>query len=1199
MKVDIAIMTIRENEFTAVRRYFQTERQRIPDGRTYLIGEVKTEKQTYTIAIARCTDQGSDASQRLAHYIIQNLDPQLILVVGIAGGVPHDEFTLGDVVVSTRIVNPNVDAWQADGTTDYMTRGGPLHPVVEDIVSLLPGDPGLAAWTDSIQLERPGLNPEQVSIKGDGEWCKRVQESLNWHFGEEKNRDRFPVFTAGPVISSNHLMKDPIRLSAFLKTHRAVLAVEMEAAGVYEAAYGTPHYPVMAIRGISDIVGLQRDRRWTAYACQTAAAFTYAFIMTTPIGSRSDLEHRSQLELLEPLQFARKAHQWTIEDARIRLQVEASPEILRRFPLTSEIYEAWESGQEKPPRAWFPYLTRVFKKPLSALFEWADEEAGQAEMRTPLQRYLDMLVHEYGTIRLPIGAAGQGFSLEAVFQPLRLYHPSAGEDFYRYRDESIFDDIAPSSLPVPVDQDEIVEHGFAALEKSDGRIVVLGGPGTGKSTLLKFFAGNQAKKLREQGNHSTISRNTPLPVFIILPDLVRSKKSLREYLATWLEEQFIDAEVADIVWEVIASGCAFVCLDSLDEVILQRDQLVQTLRRIIQGSGQGTRWVVSSRFTDYVRGEFEDGSLVEWELLPLDDTLRRQLAQHLIPELQKLIPNPLPVQDTDFLLALETHSRIKTWGKNPLLFSLAAILFVQKGMLPASRRELYLQVIDTIIFLRETSTWEIAQQPLAGSIARLELIGIMATLSYQLFMQRKGRAFLKDDLVTILEALRREQHASWETGIVGNQIVNTGIIERVGGDIFTFLHQTFQEYLAAYYFTTLPLKEVALRLHDPQNRTGLVDSVNEPFARQIIIELAHIAHQHDPSLEAVLYQQVMEVMKEAKLGLKQARREGSLTDASAITQGIDVILQTLVDLWGPRMCATLETGPAFNEPGGTEAGEIASVIASMFEQNPRKWQVPALIKGLPRYERKARFIGALGEIGTPEAQEALYHFAIQQMQLLTDLFVFRYITRALGKAQVRQAIPLLTQIRDNDQFDAESQYHAHLALLTMGTTSIYDENKYYSLKRVTQALAVDDEKGNPSDWKRVEQTAQWIEHHPDAPLVKNEFVALHRALLQALNHNLDPARTAVIKTLGKLGNADTFDRLLDRLAEGNEPSFDNARHTLQALVQLAERGQVRAEVRSSLPEAFTQIRQHYPAELQERIDITEMHLNEILRKLFP
>lgn len=210
--------------------------------------------------------------------------------MGIAGGLPHEEFTLGDVVVSTRIVKPNVDAWQADGTTDYMTRSGPPHPLVEDIVSLLPGEPQLAGWTGSIQLERPSLDPEQANLKGDEEWCRKVHESLEWHFGEEENQGRSPLFTIGPIISSNHLMKDPARLRDILKTHRSVLAVEMEAAGVYEAAYGPPHYPVMAIRGISDIVGLQRDRRWTTYACQTAAAFTYAFIMTTPIEPRSGKE---------------------------------------------------------------------------------------------------------------------------------------------------------------------------------------------------------------------------------------------------------------------------------------------------------------------------------------------------------------------------------------------------------------------------------------------------------------------------------------------------------------------------------------------------------------------------------------------------------------------------------------------------------------------------------------------------------------------------------------------------------------------------------------------------------------------------------------------------------------------------------------------------------------------------------------------
>jgi hypothetical protein len=41
--------------------------------------------------------------------------------------------------------------------------------------------------------------------------------------------------------------------------------------------------PMLAIRGISDIVGLQRADAWTKYACASAAAFTRAFLRTRPI----------------------------------------------------------------------------------------------------------------------------------------------------------------------------------------------------------------------------------------------------------------------------------------------------------------------------------------------------------------------------------------------------------------------------------------------------------------------------------------------------------------------------------------------------------------------------------------------------------------------------------------------------------------------------------------------------------------------------------------------------------------------------------------------------------------------------------------------------------------------------------------------------------------------------------------------------
>lgn len=51
---------------------------------------------------------------------------------------------------------------------------------------------------------------------------------------------------------------------------------------------------MLAIRGISDIVGLKRDRNWTTYACKTAAAFMKAYLKTTPLPTGT----RAQLSLL-------------------------------------------------------------------------------------------------------------------------------------------------------------------------------------------------------------------------------------------------------------------------------------------------------------------------------------------------------------------------------------------------------------------------------------------------------------------------------------------------------------------------------------------------------------------------------------------------------------------------------------------------------------------------------------------------------------------------------------------------------------------------------------------------------------------------------------------------------------------------------------------------------------------------------------
>ena len=91
-----------------------------------------------------------------------------------------------------------------------------------------------------------------------------------------------PAIT-GAIASSDRLIKDDETLSVWLKIARQVVAVEMESAGIYKATQER-NVPFLAIRGISDVVGFKRHPDWTAYACETAAAFALRL--------EDDVEHR-------------------------------------------------------------------------------------------------------------------------------------------------------------------------------------------------------------------------------------------------------------------------------------------------------------------------------------------------------------------------------------------------------------------------------------------------------------------------------------------------------------------------------------------------------------------------------------------------------------------------------------------------------------------------------------------------------------------------------------------------------------------------------------------------------------------------------------------------------------------------------------------------------------------------------------------
>ncbi|GEM_PF-4466747 len=182
----------------------------------------------------------------------------------------------------------------------------------------------------------------------------------------------------------------------------------------------------------------------------------------------------------------------------------------------------------------------------------------------------------------------------------------------------------------------------------------------------------------------------------------------------------------------------------------------------------GNTWVVGSRFADYKGGQFASGRFAEWELQPLDDALRLELARRLLPALHRMMRNLAPaatearLSPTGFVSALAAHPRAAAWGENPLLFSLAAVVYAQTGTLPQGRAALYAAVVAATLAT-------CAPDP-TDHVRLRKLLAQMALRLHQI----RGRAFSRADLRAALVATIGERD---DTEVTLTRLVNSGALD--------------------------------------------------------------------------------------------------------------------------------------------------------------------------------------------------------------------------------------------------------------------------------------------------------------------------------------------------------------------------------------------------------------------------------------
>jgi hypothetical protein len=407
-------------------------------------------------------------------------------------------------------------------------------------------------------------------------------------------------------------------------------------------------------------------------------------------------------------------------------------------------------------------------------------------------------------------------------------------------------------------------------QNTPARVVVLGDPGSGKTTLSRFLVMLAAGVITMPGVEVA---GQPLPLRIAFRDFVEKQRenpsiSLIGYLELQAKSELSLALPSSFLRNAIDDGQAVLLLDGLDEVGAPEHRvMMRDLVAAFSAAHSKMPILITSRIAGYDDApvsasvlEFEHSITVVSSILlvleKFDDDDLRAFVSHWYAVQEPTDPAARDRGIADLMAALDADERVRELARTPILATLIAMIHRVEANLPGERVKLYELCVRMLL-----ETWPAqAKRPFAEidpglQRAYLESVAFAMQLGRTSYSREAVTIKRNDLIVALLPILRKRDFVSEPeekvTGVIERWIdyleKESGILVEQSAGLYSFFHLSILEYLAARGMERELGRDGAI--------TGIAGDFSDSRAREVCL-LAVGSHAEDGEFLDAVYAKV-------------------------------------------------------------------------------------------------------------------------------------------------------------------------------------------------------------------------------------------------------------------------------------------------------------------------------------------------------